>query len=203
MWMIELTTNTATADTRMGSHSADNAVIWGLLLVSGEAYKSLPQRFQQELPRAVVALTVDEERRRPVHAAADAAREILAHARLEPTLRERRGGPLPINAQLLGVADEVSILERVLVLEQQIVQRPELAVLRRRLGQLGSVLRVLVHARQRKMAVDEAQIRSHAALDPFHDGVRRAAVRALEIAILDQRDRRVRRTLDVVARADG
>src|SRR3989442_4507308 len=139
MWMIELTTNTATADTSMGSHSADNAVIWGLLLVSGKAYKSLPQRFQQELPRAVVALTVDEERRRPVHAAADAAREILAHARLELTIRERRGRPLRIDAQPPGVADEVIILEGVLGFEQQILHRPELAVLRRRLGYLGGV----------------------------------------------------------------
>ena len=78
---------------------------------------------------------------------------------------------------------------------------PELALRRRRLGRLGGVLGVRMGRREREVAEHEAQLGRPAGLHLLDDRVRRAAVRALVVAVLDQRDRRVGRALDVVALA--
>src|SRR5207237_7259781 len=93
-------------------------------------------------------------------------------------------------------------IDPLIVIKKTVEQHPEYTMLRCNLGHLGGVLRVLVDPRQRKMPVHEAQILAHAALDFLHDRIGPAAVGAFEIAILDQRDGGIWRTLDVIARAD-
>ena len=63
----------------------------------------------------------------------------------------------------------------------------------------GSVLGVWVSSRDRKVAKHKAQFLSHPSLHLFDDRVGGAAVRALVVAVLDERHRCICRTLDVVA----
>ena len=59
--------------------------------------------------------------------------------------------PLDVEPELLGVADEIAVAERVLALEQQVVHLPERALLCRRLRRLGRPLRVRVDVVQRQV----------------------------------------------------
>ena len=81
--------------------------------------------------------------------------------------------------------------------EQQVVHRPERALGAGRLGRLGRELGARVHVGQRQMAPDVAEVGVGQQLPDDRLGL--TAVGALEVAELDQRDRRVRRTADVVA----
>ena len=94
------------------------------------------------------------------------------------------------------------VVQRELPLEQPIVHLPELPLCPRGLRHLRSVLRVGVQLREREVAEREPQARSHATLDPLHDRVRLTAVGTLEVAVFDQRRRRIRRALDVIAVPD-
>ena len=88
--------------------------------------------------------------------------------------------------------------QRVLVVQQQVVHLPERALRGRRLGRLGGELGVRVHVGQRQVAPDVADV-AEVGQQLAHDRLGLAAVRALEVAVLDQGDRRVRRAADVVA----
>ena len=84
--------------------------------------------------------------------------------------------------------------------EQPVVHVPELALRGRGLGRLGGHLRVRVHVGQRQVAEDVAQlVRRGARAARRSIGAACAAVRALEVAVLEQRDRRVGVAADVVA----
>ena len=89
-----------------------------------------------------------------------------------------------VEAELLGVADEVAVAERVLVLEQQVVHLPERALLGRRLRRLGRQLRVRVDVVQRQVPPHVADV-AVLAQQLAHDRLGLAAVRALEVAVLD------------------
>ena len=88
--------------------------------------------------------------------------------------------------------------QRVLVLEQQIVHLPERALRGGRLGRLGGDLRVRMHVGERQVPPDVAHV-AEVGEQLAHDGFGPAAVRALEVAVLDERDRRVVGAADVVA----
>ena len=89
--------------------------------------------------------------------------------------------------------------ERVLVAEQPVVHLPERALGARGLGRLGGDLRVRVHVGQRQVAEDVAQLVAEVVEQLGDDRRRVPAVRALEVAVLEQRDRRVGPAADVVA----
>jgi hypothetical protein len=55
------------------------------------------------------------------------------------------------------------------------------------------MLRVRMRFRQREMPVDEAELLTHVAPDSLYHGMSAPAVRALEIAVLYQRYRRIGR----------
>src|SRR3712207_7528408 len=63
-------------------------------------------------------------------------------------------------AELLRVADEVGWSERVLVVEQQVVHRPERVLCGGGLGGLGSELGLGMDIVQRQVAPDVADVRS-------------------------------------------
>ena len=98
----------------------------------------------------------------------------------------------------LGVAEEVVVPQRVLVLEQKVVHLPERALLRRGLGRLRRLLRVRVDVVERQVPPDVGDV-AEVAQQLAHDRLRLAAVRALEVAVLEHGDRRVDRAADVVA----
>jgi len=95
-----------------------------------------------------------------------------------------------VEADRGGIADEVSIRKRVLMLEQQVVHLPEVTLCGGRLGCLRGVTRVRVLWTW-KVAKHEPQLIAQLAPDCPHSGVRPGAEGALEIAELDQCDRRV------------
>ena len=141
---------------------------------------------------------VDEKRRRPVHTAAHAAHEVVAHLRLVRVRRQLACQPRGVELELAGVLDQMLVLERELALEQAIVHLPELPLRPGRLRRLGGVLRVQVQLGERKIAEHEPETRAHALLNLLHDRVSATAMRALEVAVFDERHCGVRRSLYVI-----
>jgi len=84
------------------------------------------------------------------------------------------------------------------VFEQQVVQLPELPLVRGRLGRLCRELGARMDVCQRQMAPDVAQV-AEVPEQLADDRLGLAAVRALEVAVLDQGDGRLRRAAQVVA----
>ena len=106
--------------------------------------------------------------------------------------------PFDVEAELLGVADQSVRTKRVLVPEQQVVHLPERALIGRRLGGLGGELGVRVDVVERQVPPDVSDIAEVGQQLP-DDRLRLPAVGALEVAVLDDRHRRVDRPADVVA----
>ena len=106
--------------------------------------------------------------------------------------------PLDVEAELLGVADQVARAERVLVVEQEVVHLPERALVGGRFRGLRGELRVRVDVVERQVPPDVADV-AEVAQQLADDRLRLPAVRALEVAVLDHRDGRVERPADVVA----
>ena len=102
-----------------------------------------------------------------------------------------------IEPELVGEATDPLWREIVLVGEERVIHRPEGALRIRRLDRLGGQLRAAVHVVERQVAPDVAHVAdlgeqlADAALRP-------TAVRALEVAVLDERHRRVRGPANVV-----
>ena len=117
---------------------------------------------------------------------------VLAAAELVPEA-------LDVEAELLRVAREVGRRQLVLVLEQLVVHLPEGALRGRGLGRLGRHLRVRVHVVEREVAPDVAELVAERVEQLADDDLGLPAVRALVVAVLDERDRRVLRAADVVA----
>ena len=83
------------------------------------------------------------------------------------------------------------------MLQQQVVHLPEPALRTRRLGRLRRDLRPRVHVGQRQMAPHIPKVVVVQQIPD--DGFRQPAVRAFEVAVLDQRHRGGLRTADVIA----
>ena len=141
---------------------------------------------------------VDEERRRARDAAEVGAVDVLRDPGSAGALAERVGELLDVEPELLGVADEILPLELVLVREEQVVHLPERALVGGGLARLGCELGVQVDVVQRQVAPDVLQV-AVAGEQLADDGLGLPAERALEVAVLDDRDRRVVGATRVVA----
>src|SRR5437867_2459661 len=175
---------------------------WFIAALSGSPHAlahSLEGREQRlDVPRLIVPHVVDEKRRRPVHAAAHAAHEVVAHLRLVGVRRQLALEARGVEPELPGVLDQVIVLERELALEQPIVHLPELPLRAGRFGRFGGVLRVQMQLGERKVVEHKSQARAHPLLHFLHDRVGATAMRTLEVAVLDERDGGVRRALHVI-----
>ena len=89
-----------------------------------------------------------------------------------------------------------------LVAEQRVVHRPELALRRRDFGSEGRLERTRMHFFERKVAPHETHPAAEALEEELYRRRRLLAVRAFEVAVLDERDRGVRGTEVVVLRVD-
>src|SRR5256714_11517055 len=147
-----------------------------------------------DVPRLIVPHVVDEKGGRPVHSAPHAAHEVVAHLRLVGMRRQLALEARGVEPELLGVLDQVFVLERELALEQPIVHLPELPLCAGRFGRFGGVLRVQMQFGERKVAEHKPEAWAQALPHLLHDRVGATAMRALEVAVLDQRHRGVRRT---------
>src|SRR5712692_6102956 len=134
---------------------------------------------------------VDEKRRRPVHAAPHAGEEVAAHPRRIRSCFESGDEARHVQAADLRVASEIRIVQRVLILEQRVVHLPELPLRAGGFGGFRRVLGVRMNLGEREIAVDKTKAAAHDTQHFGDDGMCRAAMRTLIVAILDQRDRRV------------
>src|SRR5437870_6440113 len=159
------------------------------------------ERFR--IARLLVRAAIDEEPRGAAHAAPHAAQEVLAHARGVSVFDQLAHHPVGIDPELARVPHQVLVLERRLMLIQEIVHLPELALRGGGLGRLRGLGGVGVLFGQRKVPEHEADLGSELAQHALQLGVGGAAKRTLEVAVLDQGRACVRRSLDMVAGADG
>jgi hypothetical protein len=123
---------------------------------------------------------VDKERRGALHPAADAAYEVFPNP-------SGVGAPGKIRDELRlvqpdrgGVPDQILLVERVLVIEQRIVHRPELAL---RPGRLRRALGVRVGRGEREVAENQPHPRAESALQLLDDRLGLAADWALIITV--------------------
>ena len=86
-----------------------------------------------------------------------------------------------------------------LPVEEPVVHLPERALLAGRFGRLGRLFGVLVHVDEREMAEHVAEFAPRGREELADHRLGLSAVRALEIAVLDQRHGRVGGTSDVIA----
>ena len=113
-------------------------------------------------------------------------------------LAQVTGELLRVKPDLAGVAHQVGRLQRVLVIKEEVVHLPEGVLRRGGLRRLGRELGVRVDVGEREVTPDIADVakvgeeRADGRLGP-------AAVGALEVAVLHDRDRRRHRAADMVA----
>jgi hypothetical protein len=160
-----------------------------------------PQALYVERP--IVTHTVDIERR----SALDTAPLATVPVTVDPTTYLRRG-PLALESvrfqsQIDRVLMEIVILDRVLVLKQMLVHHPELALCAGRFGGCRGSASVRVNFLEREMPEDKAQIIWVLALQRVDAVARHSRVWAFVVAVLEQRNLGVSRTLDVVIGCNG
>jgi hypothetical protein len=86
---------------------------------------------------------------------------------------------------------------------QRVVHRPEGALGGGGLGRLGGALGVRMELRDRQVAERVAQAVAEPVAHPPDDRLRGGAVRALEVAVHDELERRLGEAVDVVLVAEG
>src|SRR5262245_767337 len=172
------------------------------LVPSFREVSELTRKLMWSTPIAVETYAVDEERWRSIHAATNAAREIAANALGHVVVLECLADTRKVEAQLVGVAEQVSIAQTILVFVQQIVHGPELSLKRRSLGHPRRSRRVGMCLGKRKVAEHETQIRTELQLHALDDRIGARAVRAFVVAVFDQNDLRVCVALRVVVLAN-
>src|ERR1700693_4498584 len=94
------------------------------------------------------------------------------------------------------------LAKRILVLEDQVMHVPELAMCRGKLSGFGGGLGVWMYFSQREGSKDKPKLFSKLLLKGFDDRVCTSAVRAFVVAVFDQSNRGVGGTLRVVSRSD-
>src|SRR5436190_7196695 len=151
-----------------------------------------------EVVGVVVAHPVDEEGGRPVHAAADAAQEILVDPVRVNVLRELLLEEVEIEVERTSVGTKVVDLQMLLVLVEVIVHLPEPVLGGRGLSRLRRLLRMRMCGTDREVPEHEPELLSHPFLDLLDDRVGLPTVGALIVAVLHEAHRCIRRPLDVV-----
>src|SRR5262245_56611873 len=113
---------------------------------------------------------------------------MLEHALPIHLVVELRGEEGHVEPELVGVTQEMLAVEMSLMLEQLRVHLPELALRARALGSLGRGERMRMHVGQREVAKREPHLLLEAVQDYLDGRGGLLAVRALEVAILDEHD---------------
>ena len=145
-------------------------------------------------PVPVEASAIDEEGRCSGDAAPVPRMEVAANAIAPGVRREVVRNRNWIHAGCGRVLDQIVVLQRILVLVQQIVHGPErvlAAVDGNRLGCLGRGGRMRVGLGYWKVSVDESYAVTHLFQNLLKDPVGLTAPWTLVIAVLDERNRRI------------
>src|SRR5258708_27739390 len=89
----------------------------------------------------------------------------------------------------MGQLPEHWLAERILVLEDQVMHVPELAMVGGKLSRFGGGFCVRMYFSQREVSKDKPQLFSELLLKRFDDRVCTPTVRTFVVAIFDQRNR--------------
>ncbi len=170
--------------------------------------ESLPERGFDRFVQAfqseghVLHGAVDEKRGRGPHAALRAAVDVLVHPLQVNVLLHLVVVAIQVQLGLQRVLPQARGLQVQLVLEEEIVHLPELALRARRLGGLGRELGVRMHFHERELPEHEAHPVPEVLEQHFHGGISLAARRALEIPVFDDGHFRRRRPQEVIGVID-
>src|SRR5205823_12306079 len=143
---------------------------------------------------------VDEEGRRSRDAARIGAGDVLGDALgvLAPPYFPPEA--VDVEADLRRDAAQLLRCQCLSVGAHGVVHLPEATLRARRLDRLGGQLRVGVHVAERQMTPRVAQVVAEVGEQLTYDRLGAPTVWTLEVAVLEQRDGRVQRPADVVAR---
>ena len=148
--------------------------------------------------RRRVAAAVDEERRRARHVPQVGAVDVLGDPRPRPWRRSSSRKRSTSRPSSLGVAERSRGRSSSWWSSSRSCISQNAPCAAGRLGRLGGELGVRVDVVERQVAPDVADV-AEVGQQLADDRLGPAAVRALEVAVLDDRDRRVGRAADVVA----
>src|SRR5690349_8639810 len=146
--------------------------------------------------------SVDEERRRAGHTAGDARHRVPADLPLDRVRADVLDEPVDVETDRARVEQETRRVERVLVGEEHRVHRPEPPLEPGRLCSLRRRERMGVDLDEREVSEDERQVVRVPPPEVLDDRVCLSAVRAFEVAVLDQHHGCIRTTSDVVFLVD-
>ena len=153
---------------------------------------------------AFVPVPVDEERRSSGDTAVVGAVDVALDSEREPASLEGLLEARHIETDVVRGVDDIDDAEGRLPVEEPVVHLPERALLAGGLGRLGCLLCVLVDVDEREMTEHVSEFSPRRREELTDDGFGLPAIRALEIAVLDQRHGRVGGAADVIAlRVDG
>src|SRR5512141_2482458 len=187
MWGLVDTCRTAFRPPPAGGMSPDPESL------SGGGHRCLQGR---EVEGAVVALAVDEEGRRSGDDREVGGLHVACDASLVPAVCEVVPKSLGVEAQLLGISQEVGQAEVFLSAEQQVVHLPEGPLRGGGLGGLGSQLRLGVYVGQGQVSPHVSDVGVGEELT--YDRLCSSAEGTLEVAELDHGDRRIEGPPDVI-----
>ena len=142
-----------------------------------------------------MAAPVDEERGRARDAGGETALHVALHARGVGVRVELGREAIDVQTDFPGIAQQLLVLERLLAVEEEVVQLPEAPLGAGGLDRLGAVLRVWMDLAEREVAVNEMDQLGNRPLELLDAAIRAARVRALVIAVNEQRRGRLRPAL--------
>src|SRR2546428_13818602 len=131
-----------------------------------------------------MASPVDEERRCPVDAAADAASEVVSHSALELSIVKRLAQCRYGELQLFGKSHEKLAVQVLLIFKQEIVHLPEFSAGAPELCGLGSGFGMRMNLAQRKIPENKAEPFPKMFLHTLDYRIRMPAMRAFVVSIL-------------------
>src|SRR3984957_761628 len=166
--------------------------------------RHLLNRSQQrrKIERPVVTHAINEKTWRAVHSAPHSAAKILAHSLEVGTRLHLLDESRYVEMKRARVPHQVFIFQRVLILVEQVVHLPELALSAGSLRRLSGMLGMRMRLREREIPKNKPHLVAEALLQRLHHRRRFVAVGTFVVPVFDQRDRRLRRSLHVIVRAD-
>jgi hypothetical protein len=134
---------------------------------------------------AGLADSVQEQSGSAVYAVLDAGDEVLPHPFDVRFLFQFAAEAIDVQLQLLGVLEQVPVLQCILVFEEKIVHLPETALRGGGFGGFRSHLRVLMNSGQGIVPVHKTKASAEFLLHTLQGAKEKAAVGALIVPVFD------------------
>src|SRR6266550_3540249 len=173
-------------------------LVVGLIISRNDCWMRHRGQKRFEAARAVVPFTIDKETWRPVDSGTHSALEIFPNTLSMSARNHFLNETHFVQAERDGVFRQRFVIERILVGEQRVMHRPKASLFSGSLGRFSRMLGMRVHVRHRKMPEGKTEIVPEATLNFSNDWLNFAANGAFVISVLQQRNWRVNRALQVI-----